>query len=688
MPIQGPRPGSPTPASTSHTDVSGDATTATTTEPRSTTPATPASPAAPTGNTFETNTTGPSSVTTAPTNPGSETPASTGTGTLSDLMLGRTGAPAEAVAPGDVRAADGSPMAVAIPDALSDIIHTTADMNVDALQEDFGKPGPLAIRDGSDVFQTNTFVDLGMMLGQAGLPAGSKLVEVLSKPENAIHLKTGQKQFSLPELDGAKGNRIIAYGGDSGHDNIATMIHEMKDKGRFLKNMNHPEYIGGLKPSDHFEGEGAQHGVTHGGAFIPTTSADGEEEIGWLDWPANYGKMSSDDYWAQASFFSLDQVDFGKGEGLTPELKSEYYKNMDRLAVMQLMTVGFASDDINPDNRSYKSNPLEIKEAGDLKPYLDMVLSNDVESLRAYSQYCQEGVWNNINAGLNVPMNQASVDAGLISQDAFNNLKEMVDIFNAGGGLDDPSKGYEALKDAGKISDKQLGKLKQTGMDRVPLDLAPEELKPWTEYEPEGVTKEGDGAGLFGKPFTLGGLITGLVKTNFPREEMMGEMFEKLQEVANSNDPQIQAELGGVLHQMGLSPDGSVTPEALQKLSYGLSAKFQAGVLGAEQTRDMILDKLKVNKMDDASKAAVIGFYEEVVKTVGDATLTPEQIGEKLAEFDDRMRNMKVSIDGEEKGFMQFMPPHGITYMLQGKGQAVGLSYFGDLVHENYINEN
>jgi hypothetical protein len=92
--------------------------------------------------------------------------------------------------------------------------------------------------------------------------------------------------------------------------------------------------------------------------------------------------------------------------------------------------------------------------------------------------------------------------------------------------------------------------------------------------------------------------------------------------------------------------------------------------------------------MDDASKAAVIGFYEEVVKTVGDATLTPEQIGEKLAEFDDRMRNMKVSIDGEEKGFMQFMPPHGITYMLQGKGQAVGLSYFGDLVHENYINEN
>ena len=627
--------------------------------------------------------------------PGIETPVVNtggtvgGAGTLADLMLGRTEVNEPAVTPATpnrILAANGAPMANAIPEGLADIMHTTDDFDVQALNDDFGKPGPLAFKDGSDIFKTNTFIDVGMMLGAAGMPAESKLVTTLSQPENVIHMQPGHKQFALPELEGAKGNRLMTYGGESGHKNIATMIHELKDKGRLLKNMNHPEYIGGLKPSDHLEGEGAQHGVTHGGSFVPTTNADGDPDIGWLDWPANYGKMSSDDYWAEASLFSLDNVDFKKGEGLTPELKSEYYKNMDRLSVMQLMTVGFASDDANPENRDYKSNPLEIKQASDLKPYMDMVLSNDTEGLKHYSQYCQEGVWNNLNAGLNMPINQTSVDRGLISQESFDNFKEMVDVFNAGGGQEDPTKGYEALKEAGKITDSQLSKIQRTGMDRVPLDLAPDELVPWTDFEPEGVAKSGDGAGLFAKPFTISSLITGMMKSNFPREEITKQMAGKFGEIAAGDDAQMKAELGGLMQQMGVSPDGSINEESIQKLSYALAAGFQKGIVASDEMKGKILGKLKIDDMNEADKAEVNAFYDEVVETVGDPTLGPDALNAKLEEFDQRMRDMKVTIDGEEKGFMQFIPPHGITYLDQGIGDSVGLSYFTDLVHEKYVN--
>ena len=632
------------------------------------------------------------------------TPQPGGTSVL-DVRLGRVGTDGAASA-GSV-----APVAVKLPSDLADIVVDPDDPQKGLALD---KAKGLTVGDTkllnkpSDLFSGALTLNLAEML-----PDNPQLAPLKAALDKPFAVRTSNAQYQLEP--GKVGNRVIFFGDD--HAEIKELIHhpDFKGKGRFIKFMTHwsqTHWEGG--PKEAFAHERAVMSSTHGGALIATTNAQGEADIGWLDWPADYGRLRNSEYTANIGFFSLDNLEYTKPLPANwDEIKASTYETMDTMAALQLIAVPFASGDARPWNTNYKFNLLELTSREKMGAFTEMLSRpNDpatLNELKSWSQYCMEGVWNNCNYA-SMPINQWAVDNGLLSQEALDSFKDMARVFKDAGGLEpgQAKKGWEALKAAGKINDRQLETLESTGMVNVPFKLSRDDVRPYTEYGPKGVPTEGAGEGLTAKPLTLAGLVGGMIQVNFPREKIAAEASQQLAaalEAAPSPDVAAQI-LGGAYGAMkGLAEKLNAEmqldiqlpfdprnpahhPKIVEAFGNMMAAQLQMAVVTNPDIAKTMHGAIQYDAMDAASQAKVDQLMLGYARVVADFTQSRKDLDKALRALDKKAEDTDVTYGppiNRTGDMMVFVPPQygWLTYNGAGGTQWPGLQPVADALHES-----
>lgn len=561
----------------------------------------------------------------------------------------------------------------------------------------------------SDMFSGALTLNLAQML-----PDDPRLAPLKAAVDKGFVIRTTANQYQLEP--GKVGNRVIFFGDD--HAQIKDLIHhpDFKEKGRFIKFMTHwaqTHWEGGPKAA--FEGERAVLASTHGGALVATTNPQGENDIGWVDWPTDYGRLENSEYAANLGFFSLDNIEYTKPLPANwDDIKTSMYDTMDTMAALQMCGIPFASGDPRPWNTQYKFNLLELTSAEKMTEYTNLLSApNDpanVDKLKAYSHYCMEGVWNNCNFA-SLPINQASVDRGLLSQEALDNFKNMERLFKDAGGLEpgQAKKGWKALEAAGLLKANQLADLTSTGMIDVPFKLSHEDARPYTDYGPKGVPTEGVGKGLTAKPLTLAGLLGGMMQCNFPREEVAAQSSKVLMDaIQNAPDDATRMQIvGGAFGAMqgvaqklesemalpidlGVDPTNPAhLPKVVQLFGQMMASQLQVGVLTNPDVIKQAHQAIQYPAMDGPSKEKVDKLLQGYVRVVADFTLSRPELDKALRTADKRAESTTIGygppIDRTGE-MMVFVPPQYGWLAYNGAGGASwpGLVPVADAMHESY----
>lgn len=545
------------------------------------------------------------------------------------------------------------------------------------------------------------------------LPDDPRLAPLKAAVDKGFVIRTSNNQYQLEP--GKVGNRVIFFGDD--HAQLKELLHhkDFKGKGRFIKFMTHwaqTHWEGG--PKEAFAKERAVMSSTHGGALVPTTNANGDKDIGWVDWPTDYGRLENKEYAANIGFFSLDNIEFTRPLPANWDaIKTSIYDTMDTMAALQMCGIPFASGDPRPWNTNYKFNLLELTSAEKMTEYTNLLSSpNDpasADKLKASSHYCMEGVWNNCNYA-SLPINQASVDRGLLSQEALDRFQRMEKTFKDAGGLatGEAKKGWLALEAAGLLNARQISDLTSTGMIHVPFKLSHPDARPYTDYGPKGVATEGIGKGLTAKPLTLAGLVGGMMQVNFPREQIAAESSNVLLEaIQSAPDDAARAQiLGGAfgamqavaakLHsEMALDIDLGVDPrnpahhpKLIQLFGQMIAAQLQVGVLTNPDVVGKAHQAIQYPAMDAESKQKVDKLMQQYARVVADFTQTRPDLDKALRTADKRAEattigyGPPISRTGE---MMVFVPPQYGWLAYNGAGGAhwPGLVPVADALHES-----
>lgn len=662
--------------------------------------ATPTAPTAPTAPDIDLPSPPPASVTGAP-DVARPDPSAPAPGGMSVLDL-RTGG-----------AAPTKPVAAAIPaDLLGTVIFDPDDprkgVSLDKAREVTVGETKL-LEKPSDLFSGALTLNLAHML-----PDDPRLAPLKAAVDEAIVIRTSNNQYQLEP--GKVGNRVLFFGDD--HAQLKELLHhpDFKGKGRFIKFMTHwsqTHWEGG--PKEAFAEERAVMSSTHGGALVATTNERGEKDIGWVDWPTDYGRLRNSEYAANIGFFSLDNIEFTKPLPANWDaIKTSIYETMDTMAALQMCGIPFASGDPRPWNTNYKFNILELTSAERMTEYTNL-LSNpsdpaNAEKLKAYSHYCMEGVWNNCNYA-SLPINQASVDRGLLSQEALDRFRDMERIFKDAGGLEpgQAKKGWEALRDAGILDDKQLGDLETTGMVHVPFKLSHEDARPYTDYGPKGVPTEGVGKGLTAKPLTLAGLVGGMMQVNFPREDIAARTSEVLAKaIKSAPDDATRAHIAGgafgamdaivkkLEGELGLSLDLGVDPtnpahhpKLIQLFGQMMASQLQVQVLTNPDVISKAHQAIQYPAMDAESKGKVDKLMQQYVRVVADFTLSRTELDKALRGVDKKAEATTIGYGppiNRTGEMMVFVPPQYGWLAYNGAGGAnwPGLVPVADAMHESY----
>lgn len=572
-------------------------------------------------------------------------------------------------------------LAMRIPHEISNVFHTPDDLNMDKIHKALQKSGHpnLPLEDPSHTFAHVLKLNTAMFLEMFGAPADSSLVKMTSEH---FTIFTKRHLSKLPELNNNYGQRLIKYGGKEKFKSLKEIVKWAHENNCIvLKNMVHVTKFPGGAPQDAFKGESIQNGITHGGILFLDNKTG---EIVWYDYPYGYGQMVEKDYWAYVILFDPSTIEYDN-EAPSHEVENAYFENSRTWAALTMIAVEFADD--------YKNDPLQIKKSGDLREFADLVLLNKITELQSYEQYCQEGVWNLINLGRNIPLNQQSVIDELISQEAYDYFLKMLEIFNNADGEQDPNKGWDALYDHGYISNYQLEKITETKVYNMKIQKSPDSLRPWTYYNPTKVLcnqadKDKDGFGLIGVPSTLAGIVRNFVHTNFPHNELSSKITDQLNKVLDSGDGHAMNILNSIIVQLSsnrLAADRFGT-NIMGKV---FSSLFQASIIDKKELKDEFMKKYHVNDMDEPSKAAYKALYQEFINALKDPfnAIDSNLLNKKLDELDKKAREMVVTINGKETRFIQFISPQTIVdWCNELPGcNSVGFKHLGMLVHSEYF---
>ncbi|CAD7697106.1 unnamed protein product [Ostreobium quekettii] len=582
------------------------------------------------------------------------------------------------------------------------------------MAEKRGNLGGRPISDPTEVFTSTHIMSLGEVLklgiggkakaeamaggaseGEAEAAAAAALAEfapLIGATSAPFMFQVPRHLNVLPEEGGALGQRVVYYGveggGAHGLRDLKRVLLDLVGRGCMMdKNTVHTalEYPGGT-PEQVMSGEGKQQGVTHGGRIALAWNAgldaalaalDAGEDVGdgaldslhvaWYDQPAGYDRPTRDDsnYWASLSVFDPETVEWGSGEAPDAATRRAWVENAEIWSALDILTVPFAYEHPNPAYQDYKRNPVEVKKAADLGPFLNLVLTaangtlgeaarKADEGLRWYAVYCEEGVVNVKNAGLSVLLSQASVDAGKISAEAFEAYKGMVAAFQGADGWEqDPAVGWAKLVDEGFITAQQLRDLEHTGHIHQRLRLMDEGLKPWTDYAPVGVETDqaADGCGFYTRAVTVAILTANFVANNYPREELVKGFVRQIEGVmAMPEGEAARAVLAGLMASKGLG-EGDAAGLARQ-----MAADFQGAFVDLQMP--YLHKVLRVKDMEGPEdKARIEAHFKEFRDLVVDPSLERDELVVKIKEVEERFRDVTYTLDGMEVRGMQWHSP-------------------------------
>lgn len=609
------------------------------------------------------------------------------------------------------RATSVRPVAAKVPAGLS---HVIVDPDDPAKGISLDKAKSLTVGETRFLQKPSDLFSGALTLNAAALlPDNPALAPLKAALDKDFVVRTTNNQYEVEP--GKMGNRVVFFGDD--HAEIKELLHhpDFKERGRFIKFMTHysqTHWEGGPKAA--FEHDRAVMSSTHAGALLPTTNERGETDIAWLDWPADYGRLEDDEYTANLGFFSLDNMEFtGPVPANFEEIKRSVYETMDTMAALQLIAVPFASQDPRDWNSDYKFNLLELTSVKELGQFTDLLGKpaddGNLKELKKYSQYCAEGVFNNTNYAA-LPVNQWSVDNGLLKQDALDGFKKMAKVFEEAGGLASGKahKGWEALEQAGLITDRQLGTLRSTGMINVPFKISRDDVRPFTEWGPKGVPSDGAGEGMVAKPLSLAGLVGGMINVNFPREKIAGELSARLTEAlqaAPSHDVAGQI-LGGAFGamqgvaqkleaEMQLAIDLPFDPRKpadhpaiIEAFGNMMAAQLQVGVFTDPEVVKTLHGAIRYDVMDGPSQA-------KVDKLLGAYARVAADFGQSRADLDKALRALDKKVESTDITYgppidrtgemMVFVPPQYGALAYNGAGGASwpGLVPVADALHKS-----
>lgn len=616
----------------------------------------------------------------------------------------------------------GARLAAVWPAELKHTIHTLNSLDLGKLQAEQGDRGGLGpLTNIADVFRHPKLLNTAVLFSDAQgqpKPGLEALAAALQRP---FAVGADRHLNPLPELNGAKSQRIMFVGpSQASMDDLKTTLAYFTSRGVAIdKNMAHIADAFGGPVQTALQGEhGPQDGVTHGG-LMEVLNIDPEAgpmsvedikanlsklKIGRFDKPADYGDPTAGGdptYWFHMVAFDPSKVEFQSATKPGQKEFNGWLHAAQLWRVIDICTVGFASDYPVAALSNYKNNPVELTGADKARPMLDKMAlafnakapgsAEAAEELRWYAEYCEEGKTATRSHGLNAPINQKSVDRGAISEQSLAVFKQMETVYASAylkpdGTVDraamfeKPELGYQKLLADGLITERAYGDLEKTGYLGKPFVLSDPNLDSWMAYQPKGVeaTPGVDGYGLPYKPISLVGLVRMVLSSNIPRQEIAGNFAEQLKGVQAGTNEAAKAQLNAVLGQAG-APNVEV-------FSGVAAAGFQVNVLQA--LKDTVFEKLRFDELSPEDRTQVESFWNRALEIVGNPgmALNREALFGALEKLDAEMSELKMSVDGSTKRHFLYVPPNLIPHLARGMAgfQSVGMEHLGVGVNESF----
>jgi hypothetical protein len=529
------------------------------------------------------------------------------------------------------------------------------------------------IKSASDLGRGVVVVDMARMM-----PDGP-LKQVLA---GEVVLRPNTQTYKLDNQ--SWGQQVIVDGGK--YEKVWEALNAMDGLGvKTMTQRKNGTYIAGPDPATFGEavkGERGTFGKSHGGFAFATQNETGEKVVVLIDWPRGYGRNLSGEggfeteYTGSISRISADDFKFD-GAGMTKEQKDQFHASVKSRAAMFLATVDFSSQDSRAGLNDYHWSPYEDETAKQVGSRLDLIpgcMKGDAAALAEMKRrtfYCEEGVNATPNSVAMVPMNQWSVDKGLIKKETLEYHQKCNTVFQAATAGGKPAAvGWRALVTEGLMTSDRLENMKQAdaagrqcGADQLPFVLDSDDARPLTELGVKGL----DGDGLLSKPQHVGGLLRATIGLSFSRDALVRELSEhigkKLGELPTAGRDGLLAQIGAA---QGLP--GPVPLKAfIEGTAYKTAVQMQAGLLASPEMQETIKGAMGYRYMDQASKGRVDGMITEYMGVVSDDKLTPETFNAKLLELDKNAEQLEVRYEAVDwKGLIRHTPPHARQAVFAG----------------------
>jgi hypothetical protein len=539
------------------------------------------------------------------------------------------------------------------PGKVKDFLKTHSDLTTDQLAKYVKKPG--------DAFRGVVEIDPKNMLP-------SPLGDILAGP---IAVETHTNQYAV--APGEMGNRVLLNGPQN--KELIAALEALRDTGILVKDMTHRgDGVWVAGPTNQelglaFKGDRGVKGTTHRGTLDVGYDPHGKAVVVFTDWPVGYGHHLHGEYTPMVSRWSIDDMKFSGPPPSAAEKKS-YYDTIRTYEALWAMAVKFTDDDTRQGFTNYKFSPMEDKKPLDLGERLDLSIKafNPDSAISAPAQkeldartfYCAEGVVACIHAGTMVPLNQNSVDRGLMKQETFDRLKEMEKVFQAAGGdkKGGAEAGWKALVAAKLIPQSMYDNLVQQRMQHRPFVLSDPSLVPLKDKGAETVNADG----MLHKDQHIGGLAQGMMATAFPREKLAKGLAQRFAERAGQNP----AVVAGVA-QMLQMPADTPLPQLAGAFGWAVSAQFQGKMIESPEMQKTLKEAMGYKAMDPPSQAAVDNLIKKYTAVVSDPRLDRAALDAKLRELDDEAAKTPVNFPALNwQGLVTHVPPQGSRDALLG----------------------
>ena len=549
---------------------------------------------------------------------------------------------------------------------------------------DFGR-----FKHPDELFQGKAMLDVQQIVGGLVANAPEAAKPVLAPLVPLIHsnvvLRTAAQQFVLDDR-GVPGNRIIFYGGSVGHDHIDQLVQELgKQHVRLIKQMGHFDGRAQGGTPEAIIGDGVA-GITHAGGFS-AGYIKGKPTSIRSDWPADYGILDEDNIDYNAHLYAIDYA-AGAKQPIPERALTAYKNNADMWDAVAGMIVPFTGSELDSRYRNYTYNPLEVHSQASAQAVAKSLAKLDTKTfLKEHGAfYCAEGQYSVANLAPNA----------LIKKSLYQDtpLGKLIDTFQEAPGLTRkrPEIGWAYLLDKGLITENQYYDLKDTNRVATYLDWVPEDIEPWTSYEPYNAE------GLIAKPMTVATLAWGLLHSYLPREGVADAVADEITRVyrdaVEQNDPAVQTAAMALCG--GLDPTSYAGKKALHGVAVQAATGFLLSILGNPDFRTKILTQAGYNEItNDADKARVVALYDKFVSTLKDPRLdTQDELNKAIRALDDEFGALEVErqtlnpADGSflpaRKSLMLYAAPQCYAFWAQQPeifGDSPALRYVATAMH-------